>query len=156
MKNLFLIALITILTFVTCTKESHYSESVTSLEKVPPPLLNKLKLWRDNKISKDHQYLSKSSGSREIRGLLQPNYEISTSTTVSSGAIETAIGVNVFKLENENVGFFRTFVFLSKADKVLDGKIVEFYGDPDYIAKKPEGETLVVEVLPGHQRQLYR
>jgi hypothetical protein len=97
-------------------------------------------MWHENKMIYNETVafgsnLSKRSNPEERKVLLLPDYDNATYETLPNGAVMATVGAVDFKFSNPKVGFFRTFVFLGASGKIVDGKIVEFYGDPEYIKK---------------------
>jgi hypothetical protein len=143
MKKILILAIFTMLTFTTCTKESLDHDETTFLqERVPNALLSVIKSWHENKIVHNETLNSPTSyvfknrvNTTEVKSLLIPDYSNASYETLPSGATLTTIAADDFYFADKKIGFFRTFVFLEAFGKVIDGKIIEFYGDPDYIRK---------------------
>lgn len=55
-----------------------------------------------------------------------------------SGVTLVFVPVDEFKNSNKKVGFHRLFIYRQNFDKVFDGKIIEFYGDQNYLNQNIE------------------
>lgn len=135
MKNLIVITFVTFLTFFSCTKDKTNNETILEISNVPINLISKIKSWHESAMNNKNRYLSPEAKNDSKRDLLIPDYNKATYTTLPNGATVTAVGIEDIKFTNSNIAFFRTFVFLGAYDGIVDGKIVEFYGDPNYINK---------------------
>jgi len=137
MKKQLLIVLISMFTFVNCKKDIHLNDTrSTQTVQVPNTLLTKIKLWHENKIINQRTYLSKTTNQESSRkALLIPDYSRATYETLPNGATVTTVQADEFKFADPEIGFFRVFVFVGGKDEIVDGKIVEFYGDAGYLKR---------------------
>ncbi|MXV52465.1 hypothetical protein GS399_15930 [Pedobacter sp. HMF7647] len=89
--------------------------------------------WYNSELLKIKTNPKSLSLSGQSKYLLKPIWQQQDSVQLKNGTKLIIVPAKEFSLDSANIGFLRAFVFLKRDNKVKYGRIVEFYGDINFI-----------------------
>ncbi len=128
MKKLPLLIIVACCALNSCTHDDPVSPNVNSISK---SLLDAAKDWHYQQTHQDESPLGRLSN--EKKAILTPKFKQAKSKSFANDVL-LYIPAMGFDLENDEVALVRGFIFQARGNKILDGKIVEIYSDPDYLS----------------------
>jgi|GEM_PF-5233269 len=140
MKKNYLFAIFAILLFSNCektVKDNIYDKNSTSDEDknlVKTYYKAQINEYYDNVVL-NHRSSSEAQG---LRSFLIPSFDKAQTSVLFNGSSSITVPAD-FSIDNEEIGFYRSFVFLKAFGKIMNAKIVEIIGkDPDFVEKNKD------------------
>ena len=143
-RKFYLLLLILFVSLTRCQKDNVVPQELERSSSVDLNILADVQQWHTKTINEFRGGLNQAgptvSGTKRKIKMLEPQWETARAETLFNGAKVVVVSSEQYELQDKSIKMLRAFVFLlsAKGNKIMNGKIVEFIGDADFITKNPK------------------